>query len=280
MHKDTKWAHDIISLQDHEGKWGCFHSLSQFYNSPITTEQALRRLERLGYTIEDKCIQKAVSYMSDCLVGKKTIPDRVEKVGDWNTFTSLMLATWIRRFTYDNSIANEVAEKWGRLVSSSFIGGRYSQSKYELAYRDILGLKPRGGRLIDFVNFYPISLLKDCFDAKTQIAFVDYLLNHDSGIYYIYGSKLSILPECFESKKASQYLAAIELLADYTKATQKLDFVVEWLKDNRNENEQWDMGKSVNDKIYFPLSNDWRKIETRQADCTKRITRLLHKLET
>lgn len=52
-------------------------------NSRITTEQAVRRLERLGYTIEDECIQKAVQYMSDCLVGKKTILDRVEKVHDW-----------------------------------------------------------------------------------------------------------------------------------------------------------------------------------------------------
>ena len=42
------------------GKWGWFHSLSQFYASPLTTEQALRRLERSGYTMEDTCIPKAV----------------------------------------------------------------------------------------------------------------------------------------------------------------------------------------------------------------------------
>lgn len=51
MHKDGKWAKQIISLQEDDGKWGCFHSLSQVYNSPLTTEQALRRLERLGYTL-------------------------------------------------------------------------------------------------------------------------------------------------------------------------------------------------------------------------------------
>ena len=52
MHKESKWAKNIIAMQESDGKWGCFHSLSQFYHSPITTEQALRRLERLGYTIE------------------------------------------------------------------------------------------------------------------------------------------------------------------------------------------------------------------------------------
>ena len=86
MHKEGKWAKKIISLQESDGKWGCFHSLSQFYNSPITTEQALRRLELLGYTIEDECIQKSVEYMNDCLTGKKTIPDRQEKIHDWNIF--------------------------------------------------------------------------------------------------------------------------------------------------------------------------------------------------
>lgn len=33
----------------------------------MTTEQALRRLERLGYTMGDECIQRVVSYMDDCL---------------------------------------------------------------------------------------------------------------------------------------------------------------------------------------------------------------------
>lgn len=78
MHKDGKWAKQIIALQESDGKWGCFHSLSQFYDASITTEQALRRLQYLGFTMEDECIQKAVSYMSDCLAGKKNIPDRRE----------------------------------------------------------------------------------------------------------------------------------------------------------------------------------------------------------
>lgn len=56
MHKDGKWAKMILALQEPDGKWGCFHSLSRFYGADITTEQALRRLERLGFTQEDACI--------------------------------------------------------------------------------------------------------------------------------------------------------------------------------------------------------------------------------
>lgn len=275
MHKDGKWAKQIIALQDEEGKWGCFHSLSQFYNAPITTEQALRRLEYLGYTIEDECIQKAVRYMNDCLIGENAIPDRREKVHDWDIFTSMILSTWIRRFTDDNPHANKVAEQWAGVISAAFSSGKFDYDEYVRAYHEILGLKPKGGRLIDFVNFYPISLLCDCLDKKTQESVMDYVLNRDDGIYYIYDKKISVLPECFESRNTSRYLAAVELLARYKSAKYKLKYVVDWLSQNKNENGKWDMGKSVNDKMYFPLSDDWRKSETREADCTERIENLI-----
>ena len=101
MHKDTKWEKQIISMQKEDGAWGDFRTLSVSSNSPLTTERALQCLERLGFTIEDECIENAVSYMRDCLSGKREIPDRREKLIDWDVFTSLMLSTWIRRFTRD-----------------------------------------------------------------------------------------------------------------------------------------------------------------------------------
>lgn len=278
MHKDVKWAKSIIALQEDDGKWGCFHSLSKFYNAPLTTEQALRRLERLGYTIEDECIQKAVAYMDDCLTGKNSIPDRQEKVHDWCIFTSLILATWIRRFTSDNPNANKVAKQWADVISNAFAGGTYNHFEYVNSYHEILGMKPNGGRLIDFMNFYPISLLTDCLNAKTEMALMSYALNKESGIYYIYDKQLSILPCCFESREASRYLGAIELLSKYKFAKSDLKFVADWLVEQRNTNGKWDMGKIVNDKVYFPLSDDWRRKETREADCTERVEALLKDL--
>ena len=278
MYKDGKWARSIIALQEDDGKWGWFHSLSQFYNSPITTEQALRRLERLGYTMEDACIQKAVSYMDDCLSGKRAIPDRREKSHDWDIFSSMILATWIRRFTLDNANANKVANQWTSIISYAFAGGIYNPKEYVAAYRDTWGIKPSGGRLIDFVSFYPISMLRGCLDEETEIALVDYVLNKEGGIYYVYDKRLAQLPNCFESRDASRYLGAIELLAEYQFARYKLEFVANWLIDNKNENGAWDLGKTANDKIYFPLSDDWRKKGTREADCTERIGTLLKSL--
>lgn len=279
MHKEGKWAKQMLALQDEEGKWGWFHSLSQSGNSPLTTEQALRRLERLGFTIEDECIKKAVSYMSDCLCGRKRIPDRREKVHNWDIFTALILSTQIRRFTYDNPNANETARKWAAVITAGFADGSFCQEAYNAAYYEVLGMKPGGGRLIDFTNFYPISLVRGCLDETTECLMLDYVLSKEGGIYYIYDRRLSVVPDCFASREASHYLDAMELLSGYGCAKEKLGFVVEWLMQNQKANGKWDMGKSVNNKVQFPLSDDWRKVETREADCTERIEKLLKALQ-
>lgn len=276
MHKDGKWAKQLTALQQEDGKWGWFHSLSQFYDAPVTTEQALRRLERLGYTMEDECIKRAVHYMSRCLRREDNIPDRAEKVHDWDIFTSLILSVWIRRFTDGDAAANEVARKWAEVVTAAFAGGTYDDKAYSAAYCEIL--KPRGGRLVGLANFYPISLLSGCLDETTELAFIDHIIDGNNGIYYIYDGKLSVPPKEFASRNASRYLAALELLSGYEHAGRRLGFAVDWLNDNRNDNGKWDMGKSVNDKVYFPLSDDWRKAETRESDCTERITALIKAL--
>lgn len=280
MYKDSKWAREIISRQDSGGLWGCFHTLSEpnkKYN--LTTEQALRRLYILGYTIEDEPIQKTVDYMSMCLSGKKQMPDRREKTHDWDIFTDLMLSTWVRIFTKNDTYANRIADKWAGIISLAFSDGGYNHSKYVDAYREIFGLKPQGGRLVDFVSFYQVSLVADKFTEKEESMVFDYILNHKNGIYYIYDRSVgNTLPEYFASKKASRYLAAIEILSAYRSNINKLNFVIDWIESNRNENGKWDMGSQVNDKVYFPLSDNWKNKSLREADCTYRIENLLRTL--
>lgn len=278
MHKNTKWAKQILSLQDEEGKWGYFHSLSQDSKTPLTTEQALRRLEILGYTMEDECIQKAVGYMGECLAGKKEIPDRREKLHNWDIFTSMILAAWICRFTDRHALANETAGKWGEIVTRAFAEGEYSRERYVKAYHAILGMEPKGGRLMDFVQFYAVSMLPGRLDPKTEEAVVQYILDKPDGIYYVYDRPVNQVPADFESRQASRYLGALELLARYPSGKKHLGFAVKWLEANRQPNGRWDMGRSVKDGVYFPLSEDWRKRERREADCTERIGNLLEKL--
>lgn len=110
---------------------------------------------------------KAVNYINDCLIGNNEIPDIREKLHVWDIVTSLILTAWIRVFTKDNAAANVVAKKWTQIISAAFAHGEYNHEKYVRAYHEVLGLKPKGGRLIDFVNFYPVLLLmKDATERK------------------------------------------------------------------------------------------------------------------
>lgn len=278
MYQQTKSARDILSLQDSEGKWGYFHTHFSDSPCPHTTESALRRLEILGYTMEDECIRRAVSYMSDCLVGIKQIPDRVEKNVDWDVFTSLMLAARIRRFTKENSAANATARVWAGIVTRAFATQAYNDQAYLQAYFEAFGSLPRGGRLLDLSQFYILSVVNGYLDKTVEQRLLRYVIDKPDGIYYAYEKCIHTLPDAFASKDANRYLGCIELLAEYPGAKHALQFVAQWLKQNQNASGKWDMGASAKDGVYFPLSDNWRTAALREADCTYRITRLLSKL--
>jgi len=284
--KDGRWAKKILELQCDDGSWGYFHTLStltpgQFPS--MTTEQALRRLEILGYTIDDRPVKKAVRYMNDCLTGKARIPDREEKTHNWNVYTELMLSTWIKVFTKENKAANKAAAKWREIISVAFKDGFYDHNEYTVTYEKVFGIKlnPKAGRLVDFVHFYPVSLLTNFLDKEIEAGYFEYILGHDDGIYYIYSNKLINVPEVFRSRNASFYLRAIELLSKYDnpKCKKQLRFVVKWLKENMLANNEWDMGKEAKDGINFPLSDSWKTDRLRIGDCTYRINKIVKNLE-
>jgi len=279
--KHSRWAEHIISQQKDDGSWGFFHGLGiATKKSPITTEQALRRLQILGYTMDDEPIQKAVSYMHSCLVGENQIPDRREKLHDWDLFTSLMLSTWIRRFYSDDPLANHTAERWAEVISHALLDGSYHHDRYVKAYKRVFNKAPRGGRFVDFVSFYTVSLLANFLYDSLEEAMFDYILNHEVGIYYIYESCLLNPPENFKSKQASRFIGAIELLSEYSnpRCKAKLKYAADWLNRNREPDGMWDIGSAAKDGVYFLLSDSWRLEETRKKDCTYRISRLMQRL--
>jgi hypothetical protein len=130
-YKNGKWAKQIIDLQKEDGSWGYFHSLSMpMPGKAITTEQAINRLKRLGFTKNDEPIQKALAYMHNCLADTSQMPDTREKRMDWDIFIELMLSAWIRKFIDDDPIANGIAEKWRTIVEAAFRSGQYDPNKY------------------------------------------------------------------------------------------------------------------------------------------------------
>jgi hypothetical protein len=280
-YKDGKWAKAIIALQRQDGSWGYFHTLSKPNSKqPLTTEQALRRLEILGYTIDDKPVQRAVKYLQNCLLGKENIPDRAEKQLDWGKFRDLMLATWIKRFVPDDKHADDLSKKWAEIVNGSFANNEFNQSNFDCLFYKVLRYD-KTKKAIRFMTFYPISLVANKVSKDVEPVFFRHILRYDQGItYFNYAKPLSVLPRYFESKETGAYIREIELVTDYRniECRKQLSFVKKWLQDNKKDGNKWDMGKEAKDGIYFPLSDSWRLQEDRIKDCTHRIRKLLEKL--
>ena len=253
---------------------GTVSFLATYETDRYTTEQALRRLRILGYTAEDESIRRALSYLESCLRHERALPDPREKRHDWDLFCDLMLAANIRLFRQDCAPANAVAERWGRVITAAFASGAYCAEHYCAAYRQEFGQPPRGGRLVDFVSFYALALLPGILDRETERRMVAYILQRPDGVYYLYNSAVNT-PPTFCSLEASRWLSVIELLARYRESRDLLAFAADWIEENRLPDGRWDMGKTAKDGTYLPLSDDWRRAETRIADCTERIGKLL-----
>ena len=183
--------------------------------------------------------------------------------------------TWILRFVPDDLEALSVAYFWKDIVSSAFINGIFNERIYEKEYRKHIPRLNYNERLINISQFYMVSLLKGLLDDTIEDGYINYIINNQDGIYYVYDSIIIKPPEVFQSKVSVRYLSALELLSGYSCARDKLQHAIDWLYSNQDKNGQWDFGPKGKDGIYFPVSESWRKVEDRKADCTQRVKMII-----
>lgn len=279
-HRSGKWARQLLAAQQPDGTWptGCFHSMAQPGKAPLTTEQALRRLHALGFTIADEPVRRCVETLSACLRGERKIDSYWEKGIDWAMYEPLMLGAWIRRFDPANPDALALARRWARVVEAGFVSGGYDESAWNAAYEDEFHRSARHPHPIGLTPFYHAMLLPGTLSPAAESALIDHLLTRPDGMYYVYPKPLIHPPVAFASKETSYWLAALEPLAEYPCAKEKLSFAAAWLWMSIGADGQWDLGPKANDKVYFPRSDAWRSNEARKADCTERITAFLAKI--
>lgn len=279
MEISPKHIEKIVSLQHIDGSWGVFHSLGfPTPQNPLSTEKALRRLRELGLTKNDEPIKKALAYIRAVLNNTRSLPDRREKVINWDFFEEMMLAAWLKIFLPQDAQAAKTAAFWGELITLSCTSGRFSEQDYFAEYRRRVPKLNPNERPISVCQFYMAHLLGGgVLDSETEKIFLAYVINNSGGIYYVYDRTLSVLPQSFESPAASRYLAALDCLSGYRRAGGLLAHTTDWIYRNKGE-KGWDFGKEARDGVYLPLSGSWRNENDRIADCTLRVKRILDRI--
>lgn len=279
MTVSSKHADKIAALQRPDGGWGRFHSMARPTPAdPLTTEKALRRLLALGLTKDDAPIKKALVYMRGALSGAVKLPDRREKVINWDFFEKMMLAAWIKKFCPDDAQAAEISNFWGSLIASALSSGGFSAAAYEKEYRRRVPKLNSGERLIAVSQFYMVTLLPNVLEPDTETKFFNYILNHPAGVYYVYDKPLSLSPESFCGAETVRYLAALEYMSGFSCAPKLLGFAADFINTNRGA-DGWDLGAGSKDGVYLPLSDSWRTPALRKADCSAFVQRVLNKIQ-
>lgn len=276
-HRTGKWAAAILAAQHADGTWGtAFHSMAQPDSKPLTTEQALRRLHALGFTVADEPIRRCVDTMAVCLRGERKIDAWWEQGIDWAMFEPLMLAAWIRRFAPEQPDALTFARRWAKVAEAAFAAGRYDEAAWNAAYETEFHRQERHPAPMGLWAFYHGMLLPGVLTPETENALVRHILH--TGMYYVCDRPLIHPPADMASRDASRWLYALDVLAAFRHARRQLDFAAAWLHLNAADG-QWDFGPSAKDGISFPLSDSWRTPVQRRADCTERVQGFLDKIK-
>lgn len=276
-HRTGKWAQAILAAQRTDGTWGAyFHCMAQPTSAPLTTEQALRRLHALGFTIDDEPIRRCVDTMAACLRGERKIDAYWEKGIDWAMYEPLMLAAWIRRFDPMQPDALAYARRWATVAEAGFASGVLDESAWNAACEAEFQRRAHHPRPVMFTAFYHGMLLPGVLSPETSSALVQHVLAN--GMYYVHARPLANPPALFVSKETSYWLAALEILAEYP-CRELLTLAEAHLCLNIGADGLWDLGPKARDSVYFPLSDSWRTTDMRKSDCTERICKLLNKLK-
>lgn len=265
----------IKQSQLNDGSFGPFHSMS--YNSTFTTEKVLRRLMFLEIDKSNEVLYKTLNYVEACLDRKIIIPDRVEKVIQWDNFIDLMFSSWLTIFDFPSEKKDLIKEKWANLITQSITNFGFDYDLYKDNYQKTFG-KLQGKRVLDPTNFYVVTLVKDILPIDKSSLYFDYIL--EKGIYYIYSDSLLIRPNDFNSNKTMYYLYALKLAATYKKDSLFLKEIEKWILSYRSQDGYWRLNKINTDGILFPQSGSWRSKINKLNDLKKYLESILNSIRS
>lgn len=262
----------LALMQNPDGGFGRFHSMNS--DNSITTEKALRRFLFLNLDKDYPIVKKTIEYLKKCLYKEIIVPDRREKVINWDVFEELMFSAWLNVFKVNDEKVTITQSAWKSVIENSIIDNKFNINEYKKQYYLMFGKK--GLREISPSSFYMVCLLTNKLTQNAKQAYFKYIM--EQGIYYIYNKNLFEVPTIFDSKNTIYYLLAIKLISPYANSKDELNFVKTWIYKNRSLGDYWDMPNLKPDGIVFPRADNWRKYENKLKDINSFISEILAEL--
>jgi hypothetical protein len=279
--KGSKWSIELENDQRSDGTWGRFHTQGSQVKSPFpTTEFAIRRALALGLDRRSPILQKTVSFIEAHIQGKTTWSDPPEKHDDPQVFPyniRSISAAMLAFIEPDHPLLDPFWEKWADLVSAAFASGVYDAQAELARHQQLSGIPSK--RLMPFHLYYPLIILsatRNRLPHQLEEKLLAFLLQKPDGMYYVCNQRLDELPH-LEEKKFTSWLHGQEILARFGGWKAFASQILNWLWHQRNEAGLWDVGSNVAHTYSFPLSESWRRAESRVIDGSVKILCLMQR---
>jgi hypothetical protein len=278
---ESKWIAQLKSSQWTDGTWGRFHTQDSSVKQPFpTTESAITTALDLGLDRHDPVLQKVLAVILDYVDGKTSWPDHPEKHDNplaWFVWVKHFSAAVLALIDKHHPRLDEYWDLWSEALKSAFRSGEYDRQSEITALNSLL--KCRMKNPVPFHKKYPLLILSatgNQLSGDLERKMLDFVMNAPSGIYYVYGKDISVLPS-IHSRDFWNWCRAHLLLSRFRLWQELSTEAVNWIWAQRSAQGFWDLGSKIYRKPFtsFPLSESWRRPENRIIDSTVEMLGLL-----
>lgn len=273
----SHWVLQLTHEQGSDGGWGRLHSQNSALRRPIpTTEFAVNRALALGLDAGHPILARAADYLVALLEARLPFPDPAERNDRWETAKRLFTAATLASIHPNHPALDETWALWLEISERTFARGDYDAQAEAEAHRRLSGASVQNSHLV-IANRYSLALLgarANQIPHATENALLNWLWHKPHGIGYL-GVSLCAQPENFSSSQLDRWFASHELLAAFPSWRKLAGSSIRWLCEQQRPDGLWNFGPSSRMSHYFPLSESWRKKNSRAFDWSARTLILL-----
>lgn len=267
----------LTAAQWADGSWGAFHSKDTKCKQAIpTTEIGVERALALGLDASHLVLEKATAYIVSIMEGKRSFPDHQERNDRWQTGMRLFLAATLARIQPTNPLLMADRTLWRTIAQQTFQSGTYRAEDEIAVHRELTGATVKESYLV-LNGRYQLTLLGSqpgLLSPELESVLLQWLWARPAGIGYL-GIPLRTQPPDKPSE-IDRWLASLELLArSFPGWVQVAQPAIDWLWAQQNAAGLWDFGPRPASIANLPLSDSWRRKESRIFDWSTRVLTLL-----